>query len=394
MVEFTSEADLVDWLNSCDLHQAICFRTREALRTLPDLGSRDWSNNLPENAANGSQRHLIPIRTLALPVMRAILIGAVGSMGSIAELRDQASDAGILSGLDAHDFSMTFFYAAEAAQVSAILVASEKASTSTVRAFSQFLGRSQSTEEALHISSIDADKIEDADSVSEVFDTALWPELGMPVKLEANLVGLRDFFKSDPKMWGFWERWYDGFLCGNPIDWDVQLAIAMLPNEDLDKGPEWIAGKTAEIETRVASEKRIAELEQALLSKNTQRRGIGGNHPPEPIDDVLPENTDVAPLREPLEELAGQTQSDLPNEGVVRKAVESLQRILSVSLKWTASLGDSVAQEAAKSIGKIAGPALLAWVASHVGLLEAVITAAKNWLHFCRDVNSSRLFVV
>jgi hypothetical protein len=127
-------------------------------------------------------------------------------------------------------------------------VASEKASTSTVRAFSQFLGRSQSTEEALHVSSIDADKIEDADSVSEVFDTALWPERGMPVKLEADLAGLRDFFKSDPKMWGFWERWYDGFLSGNPIDWEVQLAIALLPNDDWGKGPEWIAEKIRRIE--------------------------------------------------------------------------------------------------------------------------------------------------
>ncbi len=382
MVEFTSEADLVDWINSRDLHQVICFRTREALRTLPDLGSLDWLNHPPENAANGSQRHLIPIRTLALPVMRAILIGAVGGMGSTAELRDRANDAGVLSGIDAHDFSEQFFYVAEVAQDAALRVAAGMATKPAIRAFSLFLGPSQSTEEALHVSSIDADRIENTGQVSEVFETTLWPDNGMPQQLKVNLAGLRHLFKNNPEVWGFWERWYDGFLSGTPIDWDVQLAIAMLPNDDWDKGPEWIAGKTAEIETRFALEKRIAELEQALLSENTQRRGIGGNHPPEPIDDVLPENTDVAPLREPLEELAGQTQSDLPNESVVRKSVESLQRILSVSLKWTASLGDSVAQEAAKSIGKIAGPALLAWVASHVGLLEAVITAAKSWLPF------------
>lgn len=60
-----------------------------------------------------------------------------------------------------------------------------------------------------------------------------------------------DWLPAKPKTKAFWERWLMGLLVGEPLDWNLQWEVAMIPDEDWDKGPEHIAEVIARIEARM-----------------------------------------------------------------------------------------------------------------------------------------------
>ncbi|MDE9449659.1 hypothetical protein J3R80_04150 [Aliiroseovarius sp. Z3] len=70
--------------------------------------------------------------------------------------------------------------------------------------------------------------------------------------------------------WSFWREWYQGFLNGKPLDWELQRHVALIPDEDWEKGPEHIAEKIEEIREefgfeRAARQKRYKELEPSSV---------------------------------------------------------------------------------------------------------------------------------
>ena len=98
--------------------------------------------------------------------------------------------------------------------------------------------------------------------------------------------------KDDP-LWTFWIDWYERWVAGNPIDWDTQREIALIPNGDWDMGVERIAKRIKEIEARGAIKSLIAEFE-AEFGQLDVAPGIGHNHPPEPLRQIGTENASEA----------------------------------------------------------------------------------------------------
>lgn len=45
----------------------------------------------------------------------------------------------------------------------------------------------------------------------------------------------------DSEHMSFWREWYQGFLHGKPLDWELQKEIALIPDAEWNKGPERIA---------------------------------------------------------------------------------------------------------------------------------------------------------
>jgi len=58
----------------------------------------------------------------------------------------------------------------------------------------------------------------------------------------------RAIWAKAPEPWHFWLRWWDGVLSGQQLDWELQKAVALIADEDWEKGPERIAEVIAEIE--------------------------------------------------------------------------------------------------------------------------------------------------
>jgi len=62
--------------------------------------------------------------------------------------------------------------------------------------------------------------------------------------------------------WQFWRDWYQGFLDGKPLDWDLQREVALIPDKDWDKGPEHIAQKIEDIKAEILTD--IAPLAEDM----------------------------------------------------------------------------------------------------------------------------------
>lgn len=54
--------------------------------------------------------------------------------------------------------------------------------------------------------------------------------------------------------WEFWDRWYRGFLQGEPLDWELQRRVALIPRETWEAGADAVAEAIAEIEAEYLRE--------------------------------------------------------------------------------------------------------------------------------------------
>ena len=177
--------------------------------------------------------------------------------------------------------------------------------------------------------------------------------------------------------WSFWREWYQGFLDGKPMDWELQRRVAMIPDEDWEKGPEHIARMIEEIRARFKLEKRLEALEtEKLLWEAQGRHGLGGNNPPEQINDAAIQEF----ILEPIEVLKAETQEGVPDRSRVQAAITKLTAILVAGGKWTGGKLDMAVDECVKSMGKVAGPALLGWIGLNSDKFIEIVKLAKDWL--------------
>lgn len=100
--------------------------------------------------------------------------------------------------------------------------------------------------------------------------TPIWHDPGMPEWLEDILDDPSEIFDAGPN-WEFWRNWYQGFLDGKPLDWELQRRVALIPDEDWEKGPEHIA----------------ALIEEIQAEFNTQNAGENARHPDLEPDNVV-----------------------------------------------------------------------------------------------------------
>lgn len=77
------------------------------------------------------------------------------------------------------------------------------------------------------------------------------------------------FYQSRPT-WSFWREWYQGFLDGKPLDWELQRRVALIPDEDWEQGPEHIARKIEEIQAEWLSE-QAPSAEKIEFDEATQK---------------------------------------------------------------------------------------------------------------------------
>ena len=231
----------------------------------------------------------------------------------------------------------------------------------------------------------DATLLDGMGDARQVFARPLWDNERIPGEVAANLNRLREFFREAPELWGFWERWYEGMLSGKPIPWEVQEQVALIPNEVWEAGPKGVADRIAEIEARFEVKRRAEELEEKLARGVSQRLGIGGNNPPEAIDD-LPRSVQEETLLiwEPILELKEQTEAPTAEAGKVKHAVSKLIGLLAACGNWIGGKLDAAATEFSKEIGKKsatwAARGVAALVIAHQLEIEALIRAAADWL--------------
>ena len=157
--------------------------------------------------------------------------------------------------------------------------------------------------------------------------------------------------------------------------------MALIPDEDWEKGAVHIARVIEEIRARFDLRKRIAELEGALSKATGNRLGIGGNNPPEAIEAELPVARELLVIWEPLQELKHELEAEEPDKGRIARAIEALGAALKAGLKWAAKKADLAVDTTIITTIKWGIPAVGGgYLAMNPDKITQVIDAAKHWL--------------
>ncbi|GEM_PF-6057326 len=184
-----------------------------------------------------------------------------------------------------------------------------------------------------------------------------------------------NYLSSFPVM-SFWREWYQGFLDGEPMDWELQRRVALIEDVDWDQGAGHIAGVIEEIRARYGLEQRISELQGALVEATKSRHGVGGNNPPEPISNLVPVARELLVVWEPLQELKAELGAPEPNAPKIRTVIEAIAAALLAGIKWCGSKADLAVDTAIKwAIPALSG----GYLALNPDKISAVVEAAKAW---------------
>jgi hypothetical protein len=165
----------------------------------------------------------------------------------------------------------------------------------------------------------------------------------------------------DVGVWGFWLRWREGMLAGRPLDWELQRDVALIPDEDWQKGPAHIAGLIAVIEERHRLLALVADL-KSQLSETTQVQAAvatpehrSHNQPPELIDAPLQLREAVTVIRIALNEAETELVKPDPAPSTLSRIAETLAAAVKTVVLWCAGKIDVFVTEAAKEAGKAVG---------------------------------------
>lgn len=368
MVEITDFQSAMAWLEGKPREVQVAFAARCALRALPSLDptypqSMDQITNLAEIESLTDVR---PFGETAIEVLRALLAAVVASIFNREDLNATAHSAA--SAIKYPKSSV--HYPARTAAHAAALVPTEKTPFSAAVA-----AIAPDTPSTYFAASGDIKRF-GADTPDAVFRQSLWHGLPMPKGVQKAFSKLLAFWDADPETWGFWREWYQGMLDGQPMGWELQKRVALIPDEDWEKGPEHIARLIEEIRARFELEKRIAELEGELAVASRDRLGIGGNNPPEPIQEAPTIAKELVLIWEPLQELKQETDADDPDPSTIARLVGLLLTALKRGLGWCASKADLVVDTTIKWGIPAAGGGYLAL---NPDKLERVIQAAQAW---------------
>ncbi len=187
-----------------------------------------------------------------------------------------------------------------------------------------------------------------------------------------------DLLKKGGEDWTFWREWYQGFLDGNPLDWELQRRVALIDDAIWETGSEGVAVEIERIRAHFDLEKRIEELEaeRDAVALQQGRHGIGGNNPPEDQRIEAEASETVTMIWADLDALKEETKKVNPVKSVVAAIIERLGAGLKALLRLCGRLGEH-ALKVAITASVSAGTATLI---AKPELLEAVIKAAKVWL--------------
>ena len=117
------------------------------------------------------------------------------------------------------------------------------------------------------------------------FGHPLWGE-AHPIWFDSADKQTRAIWAKNPVNWDFWVRWWDGVIAGKPLDWELQKQVALIPDEEWQKGPDHIASLIRQIEAGLAQTQDIDPkapkpetaryLTQNRLVARMQAQGLAG----------------------------------------------------------------------------------------------------------------------
>ncbi len=94
----------------------------------------------------------------------------------------------------------------------------------------------------------------------------LWCGLQVPDGFESAIENFGRITRKKPE-WAFWWDWFQSFLVGQPLDWEVQREVALIDDSVWEDGPEAVAAAIRDIRRNAAGP---APLEEKVLRKHVE----------------------------------------------------------------------------------------------------------------------------
>ncbi|MBF9034047.1 hypothetical protein HKCCE2091_07330 [Rhodobacterales bacterium HKCCE2091] len=382
-------AEFLAWLQEQPNETCVAIAYRAALRVLSFVTLFD-------------QRGLEAER-LALSSCRALLISGVGVLAMTSEVRD-AARAAAKSFSNAAPPASASRAAADAASDAANALAdaddlNDERTASAARAavdaaYTAARGAGAATARAtLHANISDPEEVADAAYVAAYRDAGIEGG-GSGLVSAVNVIPeeIRDVLSkySDGRTdllgsggpWSFWARWYQAAMAGIPLPWELQQEIALIPNAVWDAGPEAVAEAINLIEAKHDLRRCINELERDRNTVLFDRHGIGGNSPPEPIEELPGEPTArevverVVVVWDALADLKEETKTAEPDVDKIRSAIDKVLDSLAAIVRWTGGKLDLTVD----TFIKWGVPAGCGYLVLNPGKLQALVDAAQRFL--------------
>ena len=215
--------------------------------------------------------------------------------------------------------------------------------------------------------------LEAGGTAPDLFETPFWPGTSHPEHKE-TIHEFLDFLNSSD-LFAFWKRWYRGLLHGQPLSWDMQEEIALINDEVWKAGAEAVAGEIAKIEAKYALRAALEKIEPTTKNLEIDRRRIGGNNPPEAIEDGMSAERVVEIVWADIETLKEEVEAETPSKSRIETAAQSLQNALVMISKWCGGKLDKIVDEAIKW----GTPAALTYFAAYSEEFKTVIELAKAY---------------
>jgi len=213
-----------------------------------------------------------------------------------------------------------------------------------------------------------------------VFYTPLWIEQIQLNNPPEELRNFNEFFGGSS--FSFWREWRQGFIDGQPLDWDLQRRIALIDDMIWNEGPNAVSGAIEKIRARWQTEKALADLKDSLITQANARHGIGGNNPPESIEDGRLAGA-VTLIWEAEDELSTALREENPTRERIESILDKFKAGLAGLLKRSTKMASwAVGGAIVFGTSKFATAVTDAYLAKHPEKIDAVIKAIENWLPY------------
>lgn len=369
MIDLTRQEEFEEWLRSLPTTALRAFATRAALQVLP------YALGLSDSAKSSFDQ-----RQLLLACFRGNVVSGLVGIGLSQETSSLSVDAlETLNAANNTDALSTLVNPNDTITAVAATFYSTRADDAQIIHDLMANVPTYGTDRARALT-IDAEALTTTpESTAQLFATELWHG---PVP-EPYVALTQAFIESAPGTpWKFWADWYEGMLKGEPLDWELQRRVALIGNSIWNAGPEAVAEEIAEIQARWEVEKALSDIKGSLTVRRSARHGIGGNNPPESIEDERLSGA-ITLIWEATEDLSTALEEERPAREWIEAILGKFKAGLFGLLKWCVGKAN-LAVGTVIVVGSTKGTTAIvdAYIANHPEKIEALIKAIEDWLPF------------
>ncbi|EBA15495.1 hypothetical protein RSK20926_14796 [Roseobacter sp. SK209-2-6] len=216
----------------------------------------------------------------------------------------------------------------------------------------------------------------------DVLEKPLWPANIASASTLGAWASFRHTMEGSTT-WAFWTAWFQGFLDGKPLDWELQRRVALIEDAVWEAGPEAVAKEIERIRTKFELEQEVATLKEQLsaqqqaLARNPQIGDNGG--PPMDGPNAKAFKKDLVLIWSDIEELETELAKPEPSPSVLKRVAQSLSEIALRIAAYCGATMDVSVKAAAKAFGATMGPVGATEIVKP-GSIDAVAKAIGKFL--------------